>query len=372
MPSGLSFCVKESILQFGGGKFLRAFTDLFVEEMNQSGDPVGRVVVVQSSDSPRAQSFNNQSHYHVLIRGLHDGEVVDETRTVVSVSRALVANRDWAAALDVARSGDLRWIVSNTTEAGLALDADEVDPNGDATPRSFPAKLASVLFARYESGALPIHVLPCELVDRNGDLLGDLVLQQARAWGYDRSVVDWFEDGVVWSNTLVDRIVSVPPRGHPLEMDDALLCAAEPFATWAIESKKSPFPHPDVRAVDQIDAFSLRKVRILNGAHTALVQKALGQVETVLEAMEDPTLRGWLEALMMEEIVPVVEDRVEDAAGFVRTTLERFSNPHLHHRLSDIALHQEEKVRVRLVPTYEEFVHRFGRKPARLSETLDV
>ena len=127
-----------------------------------------------------------------------------------------------------------------------------------------------------------------------------------------------------------------------------------------------------MNAVRHIDAYSLRKVRILNGAHTALVQKALGQVETVLEAMQDESLRAWLEELMMEEIVPTVRDRVEDAAGFAQATLERFSNPFLHHRLEDIALHHEVKVKVRLLPTCEEFTQRFGRGPARLAEVLGI
>ncbi len=362
----------ESMLQFGGGKFLRAFVDLFVEEMNHSDHPVGRVVVLQSSDSSRAEAFNSQTHYHVLIRGSQAGRVVDETRQVHSVSRAVVAGHEWGTTLEIGRSEDLRWIVSNTTEAGLALDTAEVGADEVGTPRSFPAKLASVLSARYDAGAFPIQVLPCELVDRNADLLRSLVLKQAHTWGFARDVLDWIGDGVVWSNTLVDRIVSAPPPRHPLETMDALLCAAEPFAIWAIESEEPPFAHPAVHAVSQIDAYVLRKVRILNGAHTALVQRALGQVETVLEAMEDASLREWLEALMFEEIVPVVEDRVEDAAGFARATLERFSNPYLRHRLADIALHQEEKVKVRLIPTYEEFVHRFGRKPARLSKALGV
>ena len=361
----------ESILQFGGGKFLRAFVDLFVDEINRDGGFDHRVVVVQSSDSDRARVFNDQDGYHVLIRGLQGGQPVDSTHRVRSVSRALVAGSDWSEVLDVARSKHLHWLVSNTTEAGLTLEDSEVNLHPGSTPRSFPAKLAEVLHARYESGGTPVQILPCELVDRNADRLRDLTIEQGRLWGFSPRALDWIRDEITWSNTLVDRIVSEAPKGHALAAEDALLCAAEPFATWAIEAG-APWPHAAIQTVERIDAYSLRKVRILNGAHTALVQKALGKVETVLEVMEDPDLRSWLESLMLEEIVPTVEDRVQDAEGFARTALERFANPYLHHRLADIALHQDEKIKVRLLPTYEEYIDRFGRKPPRLSEALNT
>lgn len=359
----------ETILQFGGGSFLRAFADVFVHEANARGEAVGRIVVVQSTDGNRAALLNAQhGRYHVVFRGLSDGERIDRTLAVRSISRALIAKSEWAEVIQVARSPALRMVISNTTEAGYAL-IDNDDPD---MPRSFPARLLCILKARYRAGLAGLSVLPCELIEPNGDLLRELVIAQAGAWRLDEGLQGWIRREVRWVNTLVDRIVSGRPDAHPLLAADRLLTAAEPFALWVVEERaEALFAHPCVRYVPDVRPYALRKVHILNGAHTALVCKALPSgLRTVREAVGDPAIGKWLRRVVFEEIVPALECVVEDAGQFAEQVLERFANPFLDHRLEAIALHHDEKVRVRLVPTFEAYLKAFGRPPELLGDIL--
>lgn len=359
----------ETILQFGCGNFLRAFADVFVHEANARDGDVGRIVVVQSTQGNRAALLNAQGgRYHVVFRGLSDGEKIDRTLAIRSISRALIAKSEWAEVIHVARSPELRMVISNTTEAGYSL----IDNDDPELPRSFPARLLCVLKARYRAGLPGLSVLPCELVEPNGDLLRELVLAQAGAWRLDAGLQDWIRREVRWVNTLVDRIVSGRPDAHPLLASDRLLTAAEPFALWVVEAKaEALFAHPCVRYVPDVRPYALRKVRILNGAHTALVCKALPSgLRTVREAVGDPAIGRWLRRLVFGEIVPALEHVVEDAGQFAEQVLERFANPFLDHRLDDISLHHDEKVRVRLMPTYEGYLKAFGRPPELLGEIL--
>jgi tagaturonate reductase len=340
-------------------------------ELNQTPQPLGRVVVLQSTGSERAKAFNEQGgRYHVAIRGLEQGRRVDRTIEVQSVSRALAASSDWDDVLTVARSDSLRAVISNTTEAGYSLHPD--DAPDDAPPRSFPAKLLSVLKARFEAGLPPVTILPCELLQQNGRRLVGLLVDQLERWGLSPGLRRWIKAECLVPDTLVDRIVAAPSPDDPLAGRDPLLAVAEPFALWLMESSPGVaglVEHPAIRVVEDLEPFHLRKVRILNGAHTALVAKArpLG-LETVRQAVEDERIRPWLESLLFEEIVPVLEGRTEAPEQFARDALERFANPFLEHRLADIALHHEVKLQTRLAPTLDEFRQRFGRTPKRLSE----
>jgi tagaturonate reductase len=365
--------LNETVLQFGTGKFLRAFVDLFVHELNQQDSPLGRIVVVQSMGSERAGAFSDSAgRYRVALRGLRDGRPVDETVQVESVSRALTAADDWLQVLEVGRGGALKAIVSNVTEAGYALDPDE--KSADSPPRSFPGKLLAVLRARFEARLPGVSILPCELLDDNARRLLELVVQTAQRWELSSNLIDWVRSECTWHNTLVDRIVSAPAPDDPLGADDPLFAVAEPFALWLVEGSPGPrelLNHPAVQQVDRLEPYHLRKVRILNGAHTALVAKALpAGFEIVRDAVLDPEIGSWLKRLLFDEIVPTLEDRTEDPKGFAQEVLERFANPFLDHRLADIALHQDVKIKTRLVPTYEDFRRKFGRAPELLGEIL--
>src|SRR5262249_31934361 len=289
--------LRETVLQFGSGKFLRGFVDLFVHVANGEGQNVGRIVVVQTTGDSRANLLNQQNgRYHVLIRGLENGKVVDRVEPVESISRALVATQRWPDVLAIARSPQLRPIISNTAEVGYTLDPS--DNAAAKPPRGFPAKLLLVLKERYEAGLPGVTLLPCELFEHNAETLLGLLLQLADTWGMTRGYTEWMRSDCSWHNTLVDRIVSAQPTEHPLLARDSLLTVAEPFAFWAIETKTGdggPFRHPAIKTTTDVMPYFLRKVRILNAAHTALVTKAVPRgITTVREAVIDPEIAAWL------------------------------------------------------------------------------
>ena len=360
----------ESILQFGGGNFLRGFVDVFAHD---AGIDRG-IVIVQSTRSGVAEQINRQGgRYHVVTRGLRDGRPVDEVTEVASVARAIDAQSDWASVLAVAASPEASTIVSNTTEAGLALDPADVRRTANS-PASFPAKLLACLCHRYDAGQRDrVTVFPCELLPKNGEKLRDLVLQQAAIWRTPAGVVDFVRDGCVWPNSLVDRIVSGKPASHPLLATDPLLTVAEPYALWAIDGCPAGalFAHPAIEHVADTAAYELRKVRVLNGCHTALVAKAMPLgVVTVRDAVQHADVGPWLRGLLEEEILPTLDGRAPNLRAFADSTLDRFANPYLDHKLSSIALNHEAKLKTRLLPTRDEFVARFGRRPKRLDAIL--
>jgi tagaturonate reductase len=363
----------ETVLQFGSGRFLRGFADFFIEQANRAGRAFGRVVVVQTTGEERALLLNRQGgRYHVLVRGLEDGALVDRAEEVGSISRALVASRQWDEVRAVARSPQLRYLLSNTAEEGYKLHPE--DGPTQAPPRSFPAKLLLVLKERFEAGQPGVTVLPCELFERNADLLLDIVSKLAQQWQLPEAFQGWLRRECRWLNALVDRIVTDPPAEHPRPPGDALAVMAEPFALWAVEvadGKDTLFPHPAITFTADVQPYFLRKVRILNAAHTALVNKArpLGHA-TVQQAMRDPQIDAWLRRLLFDEIVPTLAGRVEGPEEFARQTLERFRNPFLAHKLSDIAAYHESKVKIRLLPTRAEFIAKFGRPPELLEEAI--
>ncbi len=364
----------ETILQFGAGNFLRAFADLFVAQANRDATTaLGKIVVVQSTDRNRADALNAaQGHYHVAIQGFANGQVVDTVEFVDSISRALHAGTQWSDIRAFAQSPELEWIFSNTTEAGFALDdCDTARPTKAVAPFSFPAKLLDVLLTRHAAGLPAPTIVPCELIEQNGQKLRALVLTQAARWQVAPAAITWLTEACRWVDNLVDRIVPGAPAEHPLIASDPLLLSAEPFAFWGVQGTGPFLNHPAVTLTDDLTPYYLRKVRILNGAHTALVAHALPLgIKTVRECVEHPEVGPWLERVLFEEIVPVIADRAPDAETFARDTLDRFRNPFLNHQLSAIALNHEAKLKVRLLPTLADYRERFGTSAPLLSSVI--
>jgi tagaturonate reductase len=363
----------ETVLQFGSGKFLRGFADLFIHQMNADGQRIGRIVVVQSTGDARANALTEQGgRYQVAVRGLADGQTVDRVEESASISRALFASRQWADVLAVARSPNLRFIISNTAETGYNLEP--ADRPELAPPASFPAKLLLVLRERFNVGQPGVHLLPCELFKHNADTLLGILLQLAETWALPMDFAAWLRSACTWHNALVDRIVTTKTPDDPRLQGDALAVVCEPYSLWAIEVKDEAdrfFRHPAVRMTRDHLPFFLRKVRILNAAHTALVTKAKPRgITLVREAMDDPALVSWLRQLLFDEIVPTLDGRVEAPVEFAEQTLERFRNPFLDHKMSDILAYHEAKVKIRLVPTRDEFCARFGSSPPLLEEAI--
>jgi tagaturonate reductase len=272
----------------------------------------------------------------------------------------------------LARSPELTTILSNTTEAGYTLDPH--DTLQSAPPKSFPAKLLTVLQARWQAKQPGLTIIPCELIEGNARILRDAVLNLARSWNLPATLHDYIAKECVWLHTLVDRIVTGTPKDHPLLATDPLVIVAEPFAFWALEyNPRSTFQltNPALTYAADVEPYFLRKVRILNAAHTALLieSKAKGY-PIVREAVNDPDLSVWLKRLLFEEIVPTLEGRVDKGGWFAEQTLDRFRNPFLDHKFSDIALHHESKIKVRLEPTLVEYRARFGKEPPLLTTVI--
>ncbi|MGL6072741.1 MAG: altronate dehydrogenase [Fimbriiglobus sp.] len=364
----------ETILQFGSGRFLRAFADLFIHHGNSQGQEIGRVVIVQSTGDGRAGGLNAQGgKYHVVVRGYENNQVVDRVEVCESISRAVHAGSQWDEVIGLAKTPAIQTILSNTTEAGYTLDME--DSPTDAVPRSFPAKLLAGLKARYEAQLPGFTIIPCELIEGNAGILLGKVTELALRWGYPMDFVKWLKDGCVWLHTLVDRIVTGTPKEHPLLATDPMVIVAEPFAFFALEDHPASafkLRHPAITRAEKVEPYFLRKVRILNAAHTALLIEAVPRgFAIVREAVNDPELGPWLAKLLAEEIVPTLEGRVDGPQRFAEQTLERFKNPFLDHKFADIALHHSDKMQVRLVPTRDEYTTKFGKAPPMLSAVIE-
>lgn len=340
------------ILQFGTSRFLQAHVDLFVSEALERGEAIGRITVVQTTDSEhsaaRIAAFN-EGAYPVRIRGLRHGRRIEHEQQVASVGYALHAASDWNWIVEQAAT-TVRVIVSNTGDAGYRLYPDD----DQQPPRSYPAKLLALLHARYLNGAAPITLLPCELVTKNGTVLRDIVLELAARSGHDSAFLAYLRDGCVWVNSLVDRIVS--------EAIEPVGAVAEPYALWAIEAQPGmelPCTHPDIVVTDSLDIFERRKLFLLNLGHTWLAEQWLANGLladlSVAEAMNDSALRTSLEQVWENEVLPVFDalGDGEGARAYLAQVRERFANPFLHHRLADIAQNHAEKKRRRMLPLLE-------------------
>ncbi len=373
----------EKILQFGTGAFLRGFSNVFVDRANRNGIFNGRIVAVGSTGSGRSRLINDQDGLYTLaVQGVDGDETVDRCTVVSSLSRAIASTDDWPAVMAVARSPDLEVVVSNTTEVGIRFDSDDrpdLDP-----PRSFPGKLAVLLRERAEAfdyaPSSGLTILCCELIEANGDRLREIVLQLAEMWSFEEAFLDWVRLCNVFCNTLVDRIVPGTPSAPALEelemrigYRDPLLVQAEPFYFWAIEGnadtrKRLGFVNgdPEIVITPDITPYRLRKVRVLNGAHSVVVPLSyLCGNDTVAQTMAHPLTRAFLHHVVLEEIVPSLEGELEDddAETFARQVMDRLANPFVQHELLNIALHQTSKMDVRVLPSLAAYVAKIGQLP---------
>lgn len=377
----------EKVLQFGEGNFLRAFVDWMLERMNAAGVFNGRAVLVQPIAQGLADLINAQEGlYTVVLRGRQDGQVVDRRELVSAVSRCVDPYRDCDAFLALATQPELRFVVSNTTEAGIRTDPGDTL---DARPApSFPGKLTQLLYARFRHfGGSTAHgwiLLPCELIERNGDHLRRAVEETARRWELPAAFFAWLDMACVFTSTLVDRIVTGYPRDEAAALEaalgyrDRLLVAAEIFHAWVIES-----PRPldaelplrevglDVTFTRDVGPYRERKVRILNGAHSMTVLAAyLAGLDTVGECMNDPTFRAFIEGGIREEIAPTLKLPAAELESFARSVSERFANPFIKHQLLSIALNSVSKVKARILPTLLDYRRLRGAPPRRLVFSL--
>jgi tagaturonate reductase len=336
------------ILQFGASRFLQAHVDLFVSEALPRGEAIGRIAVAGTTGSPesrrRIAAFAAGHPYPVLVKGLSEGTIVDERVEVSSVGLGVDAATQWVELERLFIAA--RCAISNTADRGYETDpADR--PDGEP-PRSFPAKLAKLLLARHQAGADPVTLFPCELTPGNGQVLRGVVLDMLDRWHAPAKARHWVEEECVWVNSLVDRIVS-----EPLE---PLGAVAEPYALWAIEDQPGlelPCGHPAIVVAADLKPYERLKLFILNLGHTYLgeIWAKQGGVPglTVREAVADTATRTKLDTLYAEEVLPVFAaiGMEDEANAYLKTVIERFSNPFLDHRLSEIFINHEAKKRRR-------------------------
>ena len=375
------------VLQFGEGNFLRAFADWMFELLNRDTDFAGAVQIVQPLPEGMVEALNEQGGlYTVVLRGLRQGAPAVETLPVTCVAGGLNPYASWQSCLDAAENPELRFVVSNTTEAGIVY-VETPYPEGEC-PASFPAKLAALVHRRWErfQGAPEkgLVFLPCELIERNGDKLKDCLLRHARDWALPTAFTQWLEAHCIFANTLVDRIVTGFPRAEStalfeqLGYEDRLLVTGELFHLWVIEAPESlsrelPFHEAGLNVVwtDNLAPYRERKVRVLNGAHTSSVLAAyLAGCDTVRDMMQDPLLGSCVRGAVFEEILPGVPLPDAERTAFAEAVLERFANPFIEHRLLDISLNSVAKWPVRVWPSVKSFWELRGKAPSRLAFSL--
>lgn len=371
---------RETVMQFGEGGFLRGFVDYFFHKLREKGLYDGTIVVVQPIEKGMCQMLADQDcAYNLFLRGIQDGEVVNEHTRVTSISRALNPYTQYAEYMALAENPDLRVIVSNTTEAGIEyLGTESI---GDMPPKSYPAKLTQFLYRRFQSGLNGFILLPCELIDNNGDNLKACVLKYAQLWELGADFQTWLERENDFCNTLVDRIVTGYPRDEAEELcrqigeTDQLIDTAEIFHLWVIEGhheEELPFNKAGYNIVwtDDAKPYKKRKVRILNGGHTSMVLGAyLYGLETVGECLNDEKVSAFLKQCLFDEIVPTLGNTETDKQ-FAAAVLERFANPFIRHQLLSIALNSVSKFQVRVLPTILEYQDKFGTYPKALTFSM--
>lgn len=371
------------VIQFGEGNFLRAFVDWMLDILNEKPDFDSDVQIVQPIENGMGEMLNKQEGlYHVLIQGIEGNKRVDTIRLIKNIKSVINPHTDYNEYLKLAENKDLKLIISNTTEAGIAFSETDVDYIN--TPTTYPGKLTSLLYHRFsqkqEVKNQTLVIIPCELIEKNGDKLKRCVLQYADLWELPAEFTKWIDSNITFCNSLVDRIVPGYPKETIAEIkaqigfEDNMVVKAEPYHLWAIEGPKElyhllPFDKAGlkVKIVDDIHPFRIRKVRILNGVHTAMMAYAyLRGFRAVKETVEDPQMAEFIKELIFEEIIPTIDLPKEELVEFANDVMDRFRNPFIHHEWKSIALNSISKFKVRVLPTMLDYKATNGNWPEKL------
>ena len=369
------------VLQFGTGRFLRAFTDWMLQRASAQDVLHARAAVVQSTPAGAYDKLVCQDGlFTVVERGISDGGLREAFEIVGSIASAIDASTQWPAVLDLAADPQVNVVVSNTTEVGIKTSPD--DALDAAPPRSYPAKLTAWLWRRFQTlGNAPesaLLVLPCELVDNNGDLLRSAVEELAVRWELPTEFLQWLNGRVSFCNTLVDRIVTgFPPTDELADIEarlgyrDDLLDVCEPYHLWAIQADPEaaemfPLDQAGLNVVftSNVVPYRDRKVRLLNGSHSLMSPAAcLAGCTYVRDTMNHPTLSLWVRRLLFEELVPSLPYPRAELNEYAESVLRRFSNPYVRHRHEDILVNTAVKLRTRVVPSILSHAARTGQPP---------
>ncbi|MEC2054450.1 tagaturonate reductase [Peribacillus psychrosaccharolyticus] len=374
----------EKVLQFGEGNFLRAFVDWQLYVLNKETNFNGSVVVVQPKGTNKIVGLNEQEGLFTLyLQGMKENKAVNEHMIVDTISRGIDLFTDYHQYIELAHSEELRFVISNTTEAGIYFEP--TDRLEDRPQISFPGKLTAFLFHRFQAfngdqqkGCI---VIPCELIEENGIKLREIVLQYAELWNLGEEFVSWIMQNNTFCNSLVDRIVPGFPKDNideiteELGYQDDLVVVGEQYHQWVIEGPqwiKDEFPIDQVALntfiVDDLTPYRTQKVRILNGAHTAMTPIGyLAGLETVSEAVEDEEVGRYIHELIYEEIVPTLNS---DVKVFANDVINRFRNPYFKHYLLSISLNSISKFTARILPTLLDYLEKKKELPQRIVFSL--
>ena len=370
----------EKVIQFGEGNFLRAFIEWIIWKTNQKTDFNASVVVVQPIEKGMVEWRNEQDGlYHLNLQGLLDGKPVDSVDLIDVISRGVNPFTDFKAYLALAEQEEMRFIISNTTEAGIAFDPScRFD---DAPASSYPGKLVQLLYHRYEhfngDPSKGFIIFPCELIFENGKHLKECILQYIDLWNLGEGFRSWFLGSCGVYSTLVDRIVPGYPRDNAAALceragyDDHLLDKAEIFHLWVIEAPKevaAEFPADkaglNVLFVPSEAPYHERKVTLLNGPHTVLSPVGyLSGLNTVRECCQDPLIGKFVTKVMFDELLPTLNLPEEELRKFACDVLDRFNNPYVKHFVTSIMLNSFPKFKTRDLPGLKTYLERKGELP---------
>lgn len=380
---------EEKVIQFGEGNFLRCFFDWQLDIINKNTDLNAGVAVVRPIDFDVVPLLDIQDGlYTAIIRGIDErGEVVKDYTVISSINREIPIYKSFQEYLQLAHNPEMRFIVSNTTEAGIAFSAE--DRYEDTPQSTFPGKLTRLMHERFLTfnGDMTkgFILMPCELIDYNGEELRKIVLKYADLWNLGEDFKNWLVDGNIWCSTLVDRIVTGYPRGEKEELtkelgyEDNFITTGEYFYLFVIQGPKDILTRElkleglnlNILIVNDLKPYKMRKVGILNGAHTAMVPVSyLYGIDTVREAMENDDIRNFIELAIDEEIIPALDMDEKELKEFKDAVVNRFKNPYVKHMLMDISLNSMAKYKSRILPQVLETYKRTGKLPKRLLFSL--
>ncbi|MFV8359963.1 tagaturonate reductase [Flavobacterium sp. LS1P3] len=384
--TGLEKLQPIKVVQFGEGNFLRAFVDYAFQKLNKEVDFNAGIAIVQPLKEGMINMINDQDGlYTLFMNGIKKGEKIQDIELISNIVKAINPYTDFADYLALAKEEELQFIVSNTTEAGIEFiesDTPDMQP-----PVAFPAKLTVLLYERFKhfngDAAKGLTIIPCELIDYNSETLKKFILQYCDSWELGVDFKTWLSDACTYHSTLVDRIVPGYPRAEieeynsKLEYQDNLIVAAEPFFLWAIEGgdalkQKLPFhkTNLNVKIVDDIRPFKMIKVRILNGAHTAMVPFSLLHGNKLVMETVNGNFTGEFVNSVIGEISATLDMDKNEILAYNEEVMDRFKNPFIKHALADIALNSISKFKVRVLPSLLGYYNSNKKLPTNLTFSL--
>lgn len=376
------------VVQFGEGNFLRCFVDWQIDILNEKTGLDAGVTIVRPRDNEHLPMLTTQDGlYTTIVRGIdEENNLVNDRRVITSINDELSIYKEYSKVEKLFCDSNLEFVFSNTTEAGIVYDGN--DNFEDTPPNSFPGKLTKLLHKRYMhfdgDSSKGLIIIPCELIDYNGEELKRIVFQYCELWNLDEEFKIWLDTANVWCSSLVDRIVPGYPRAEVAQLqdelgyEDAFMVTGEYFHLFVIQGPKwledklnLKDSGLNIKVVEDIKPYKERKVGILNGAHTAIVPVSyLYGIDRVKESMDNKVVREFLETLIFSEIIPSLDMDKEELKEFASAVISRFNNPFIQHELLSISLNSMFKYKTRILPQFLTHVERTGETPKYMAFSL--